>query len=566
MLKKWIFTVIIIIILLLILIFVAYSNQNSNIQISLNNESYSFSDSEELYFSEDVTLNWDNNHYKVYSNDEEIDNNTIFNQTGTYDINFEFHGKEIKNLKLVIDKETTTKIVDYDGNEIHNYASNKLPFVIEDDNEILVNGEPYDKSRGIYSIGNYKITNNQGKNINVNINNIDKNKEYDFYITSATLSTLYSALNLADDSSHSYVWFGRADTMDIVYLRKHNITVSDYVGNNLALIEDVVPEAVNLIKEILHEDPDAYFNLYVDDNRHYLEYMLFAEQGLDEHRYSVNYFSDGTLSYVQSYSYNEYDPETDTITSDLDKFIQVQEEQNSILDNARANKYKDDDYEYILTNQTNELEYQIDYILVSTLRNNVTYYLQYPEFLKIGNEIKPYLENANIEELTPTEMFANLSDNEKRTFFNYIGLDKSDLDKQYFNSDNNKKYLVITGTTPIDNNLGKENFEDLIDKVVEEYGDDYNILYKPHPSAVPDEEYLEYFSSKNIKVLPERLPMEAILFVYPEIKLGGFASSLYMSVPNNQSTLFFFGNNKDDLFSPLDILYDDLFQNSKFIN
>ena len=77
MLKKWIFTITIIIILLLILIFVAYSNQNSNIQISLNIKNYSFSDSEELYFSEDVTLNWDNNYYKVYSNNEEIDNNTI---------------------------------------------------------------------------------------------------------------------------------------------------------------------------------------------------------------------------------------------------------------------------------------------------------------------------------------------------------------------------------------------------------------------------------------------------------------------------------------------------------
>ena len=59
--------------------------------------------------------------------------------------------------------------------------------------------------------------------------------------------------------------------------------------------------------------------------------------------------------------------------------------------------------------------------------------------------------------------------------------------------------------------------------------------------------------------------MEAILFVYDNIKLGGFASSLYMSA-NKGDTLFFFAKDKADLVEPLNILYDDLFSSAKFIS
>ena len=59
--------------------------------------------------------------------------------------------------------------------------------------------------------------------------------------------------------------------------------------------------------------------------------------------------------------------------------------------------------------------------------------------------------------------------------------------------------------------------------------------------------------------------MEAISYIYPNLKLGGFASSLYMSVDEGK-TLFFFARNKELLVDPLNILYDDLFSNAEFIH
>ena len=113
--------------------------------------------------------------------------------------------------------------------------------------------------------------------------------------------------------------------------------------------------------------------------------------------------------------------------------------------------------------------------------------------------------------------------------------------------------------------MDKKDFENLLNKVNNDYKDEYEILYKPHPSALPDEEATEFLESLGIKILPGTIPMEAIMFIYPNIKLGGFASSLYMSAEKGQ-TEFFFANNSNELVKPLNILYDSLFSNAKFYN
>ena len=109
----------------------------------------------------------------------------------------------------------------------------------------------------------------------------------------------------------------------------------------------------------------------------------------------------------------------------------------------------------------------------------------------------------------------------------------------------------------------QENFERLIKQVYEIYNEDYIILYKPHPSALPDESQEQFLNGLEIKVLPGTIPMEAISFIYPNLKLGGFDSSLYMSADAGK-TEFFFVPNKEELVPPLNQLYDDLFSDSEF--
>ena len=82
---------------------------------------------------------------------------------------------------------------------------------------------------------------------------------------------------------------------------------------------------------------------------------------------------------------------------------------------------------------------------------------------------------------------------------------------------------------------------------------------------MPTEEQEKYLNDLGIKVLPGKLPMEAICFIYPSLKLGGFDSSLYLSTDEGK-TLFFFAKNQTELWNPLDLLCDTLFANVKFYN
>lgn len=138
------------------------------------------------------------------------------------------------------------------------------------------------------------------------------------------------------------------------------------------------------------------------------------------------------------------------------------------------------------------------------------------------------------------------------------------MENEYFNAENGK-YLIITGTRPFFGNGSEEGFKNTIREICNKYQNEYEILYKPHPSALPDENQEKILEENNIKILPGKIPMEAISFIYPELKLGGYASSLYMSVDKGK-TLFFFAKDKNDLVEPLNKLYDSLFSDAEFMN
>ena len=65
--------------------------------------------------------------------------------------------------------------------------------------------------------------------------------------------------------------------------------------------KQVLPELKNYIQQVLQEDENAYFKLYTEEDRFYLELELFGKLGLDDNRYEMNMYTDGTLGYVRQY-------------------------------------------------------------------------------------------------------------------------------------------------------------------------------------------------------------------------------------------------------------------------
>lgn len=477
-----------------------------------------------------------------------------------------------------VEKFSTIKILDSYGKEINDFRNNKMPFIIQkQENQIVkVNGKIYEDNERFYESGKYRVEvfqNSKKEYAIVNINSIERSSEheYNIYISESTLPTFMAMLDIATKGNvQGFLWTQRISSLDTESLKNNtnNLIISEYAGatSDLDVKEKVVPEVKQYIKTILEKDENAYFNLYVDDFRFYLDVELFGKIGLGDNRYSYYLYSDGTSSYVKRFHRGNVFLFREYRIRENNAYQVFKDEKlayNDLIGKIRANKYKYNDMPGSYMVEKNGGSYNYDYMLLSTLRHNVKYLLQYPQMIDFKDEqVAREMEKANLEKIDLKAQYQKLSQDQKEKFLASIKLDKETLDKEYF-VDENAKYLVITGTKPYYGDYSKEEFEEIIKKVAEKYGSEYILLYKPHPNALPDEIQQAFLQTMQIKILPGRIPMEAIMFVYPNLKLGGFASSLYMSAEENQ-TEFFFANQKEDLVAPLNELYESLFSNAKF--
>lgn len=537
---------------------IRYLTAPTDITIMLNDEVLDVDKVDDiLTYNEDVTISWDNEHYKVICNGIEILPGSYISENSLYTFEFKFKDVE-KSFQIFLNKDLTFTLQDYDGNTIHNYTTNYKPFKIITEDEIKVNNLPFDTTNGIYKIGDYKLTSKNFDPCIIKLNGINQMSEYNFYITSGSLSTLYAGLNLVNTDRPTFVWYGESSALNNEALMQNtNITISEFAGDSDKLIYEVLDEFKSKIKQIYNEDRNAYFHLYIDDSKHWLEYPLFAELGLDDSRYDVTYYSTGSKSYDFENSKYSF-----TNENDYKLFLQIQKESITLLDEVKSNKYVETK-DYLLGILPKKYEYLNDYILPSTFRNNVTYVLEYPELLKFKDEKITTLlaNNSYIYKSSISDIYNSLTDTQKDLFLQYINFDKLDFEFSYLNKDNNKDYLIITGD---DKETSKEYFEAIIKQIDKKYSTDYNILFKPALGTTLNEDYTKILNDLEITVLPDTLPVEAISFMYENVKIGGFTNSLYTSIPQGQ-ILFFIGKDKSELESPLDSLYDGLFKNIVFI-
>lgn len=155
---------------------------------------------------------------------------------------------------------------------------------------------------------------------------------------------------------------------------------------------------------------------------------------------------------------------------------------------------------------------------------------------------------------------------------------------EYFQYENGKKSLMILGTSEggeTGNGVGAEfgsGFLDIMEFVVEEYGDEYNILYKGHP-AWPLSRFIDgdtrkkFFNENGITILPNATPAETFMYLYENVYVGGYYSTTFTSSQVGQ-TICFFGSEEAIKAQPSTApMFDEnspdylgVFENSVFID
>ncbi|MCY1153348.1 MAG: polysialyltransferase family glycosyltransferase [Sphaerochaetaceae bacterium] len=390
----------------------------------------------------------------------------------------------------------------------------------------------------------------------------NKTNEVNVMATMGTLPTLYSGLIAISSDNPSYVWYSRESTFADTDAFPSNVTILD--THSYSDIDQLREK----IEMEFAEDEDTFFNFYCDDLRNHFIITLLDQVGISKENYKVTIITDGTYSYTTFNSRYAGADGYDTWEADLDDWetASAQTGEDSI---------SDDDGQNIL--QYSALPYAVEY---GNYINKASYFFQWPEALiSEDSRVSALVSNSlygnyGITKRTPQDILEEMTPSQIEQFRNAVGLggDTQDTYDAYFKTAD-KPALIISGTSKAGESSSsndsdrKYSFETNIEDIVNDYGDEYNIFFKPHPRWDPvevessyDEVYLEgrqeFLENLGITILPGMMPMESLLFLYPNIKIGGYSSSLYMSVEPEQLA-FFIVDDLSELTAPLDYLVEE---------
>lgn len=373
-----------------------------------------------------------------------------------------------------------------------------------------------------------------GEPITFSVAQNGKNVSFDspthyFYVTFGTMPTLYAGLHALSHSKPSFFAYGRQNTFDPEMFPPH-ITLS--IANGPDEVQGIMRDYMKKkIRDIRDREPNAIFGLYVDDLRARLGYDWFVDQGIDSSRVKVTLLSDGTATYdifskVTDQRWGEIENEVEALNWNMDK--------NRIQ--PRLPEFDSYDRAYYLATRPN-----------------------YRLLLQDGNLLEPSSEfmgeqmrKMRLMSITPLQLLNNLTAKRRETFYKMASFDKEGFAAKFDKS--SKKNLVIIGTNTGSNGEPQINY---VQSVVNKYGGEYDIFFKPHPSDPNSGDFETRFP--GLTLLPGQMPFE--IFVWSLMDkidmIGGYSSTVYLTVPVEKVKFIFGVSSADIMIKPLNILFKD---------
>ncbi len=384
-------------------------------------------------------------------------------------------------------------------------------------------------------------------NFVVNSRKVEVRNIYNCYWVNATIPVLYCALDMVSNDYKSMLVFTRTDTLNISEMDDDRFI---YKANGADVAE--LDKAKKYMARIANADEHSYFRAFICDAFNQIELFSFVQYGIPESRYEVKLVSDGSWTYNTAFPYRD--------ANSWELWQSNSELYNGIRHQAFLNEYVETNtiagvqhyqltFESLVAGSHYYNDAQLSTMaIMAAQRSNIEMWCAYPETLTSANaQVQAEIDKANMPKMAPDAMYAKLSAEQKAEFLKICNFDKTTFDTEYF--DKAGEYLIITGTNPFTGGLTDAEFADILKRIVADY-EGYNILYKPHPAVIAPDDSLPLtkavLEENGIKILPGRLPMEVISWVYNDVKLGGFDSSLFMAVPQG-NTQFFIAQGVDSL-------------------
>lgn len=379
---------------------------------------------------------------------------------------------------------------------------------------------------------------------------------YNFSLLNGTLPVLmYTADFIANGvSSPTFIHLQRPTTYKWNYLPENSYKFPDFIIKAGDWRYEGIDALSKWIKELYDADQSSTFTLNIVDNYTGLAIVAFDRFEIPESSYNVNIWSDGTFTDIALNSY----------TNEENLLDRIEYIKNYRINTKNILK-EEITYDYVNSNVSKSA------LAYASQMKNVNYYVPGLGGVSVKDPIVLNAINENVTTKSINDLFTKLQNSTYIDDFEYLlgtrwGDNVEDGMSYYFDSPKGK-YILILGTSPAGETSNTTNkyysFNEYLDIILDMYGNEYEIFYKGHPAYPSSQERKDLFSDEGIVELRSSIPVEILMYIYPNVYIGGYRGSSFLSSKDGQ-TLFFFGT---ESFVKIQASLKDLIDNTnKFDN
>ena len=349
------------------------------------------------------------------------------------------------------------------------------------------------------------------------------------YMAVSTLPTLYANLHFLSHNNPSYMYLGRAGTFNFDMTPDH---VQPFMLPGSGTPQEVAESTRQLIANLEdYNNGESKFHFYIQDAMVLIAFYALLGNEIPEDRFHITMFTSGEAWYSDS---------TANLagSNGLSEFQTIQQELEDFKERVTTDTITLEDYTKMWINRRHGY--------AAALLPNVEHWSPFPEYKFMADhfeqELKSTLLRGTFTRRSAQDLLNRLNPEMREVFFAAtIGSPDFTVGTQqirtFLENYRDKPVMIITGTGHA-THLEHDFYDTILDQLVYEFGDYYTLMFKPHPVEMPTGDRRIPFDSRGIYILPAILPIEIVMWEFPEFKIGGFSSSLFMSMTAEQVRFF----------------------------